>query len=164
MERAWGAPRADVTGTPTVWPSAGATDTDSAGTVAENENIAIDWAYINYKSPIGVFDVGIMNDGSTGTIFGNSTAPAGRIKYSYTMAPFTLNLAYTKVRERSHTAKLASNFTDADNDKYGIEGVYRWKDGLAAVQVNYYHYRANRPAMSATVTIEAFIILLPLTL
>jgi hypothetical protein len=139
MERAWGVPRsaADT-----------ALDIDSAGTIAENENIAIDWAYINYKAPIGVFDVGIMNDGSTGTIFGNSTAPAGRIKYSYTMAPFTLNLAYTKVRERSHTAKLASNFTDADNDKYGIEGVYRWKDGLAAIQVNYYNYRANRPGAS----------------
>ena len=42
----------------------------------ENENIAIDWAYINYKSPIGTFDIGIMNDGSTGTIFGNSYAPS----------------------------------------------------------------------------------------
>ncbi len=88
MERAWGANRS-------------AADTalaaDSAGTRAENENIAIDWAYINYKSPIGVFDVGYMNEGATGTIFGNSYAPAGRIKYSYTYAPVTINLAYTKV-------------------------------------------------------------------
>ena len=52
MERAWGASRSDVSKTPAV---------DSAGTVAENENIAWDWAYVEYKSPIGVFNVGYMN-------------------------------------------------------------------------------------------------------
>ncbi|MFZ2417587.1 MAG: hypothetical protein WAW22_03625, partial [Smithellaceae bacterium] len=46
MERAWGATRS-ATGTTLAL--------DSAGTVAENENIAFDWAYIEYKSPIGVF-------------------------------------------------------------------------------------------------------------
>jgi hypothetical protein len=65
MERAWGAPRSLASTTLAL---------DSAGTTAENENIAFDWAYINYKSPIGSFDVGIMNDGSTGTYLKQRTA------------------------------------------------------------------------------------------
>ncbi|MCK7505197.1 MAG: hypothetical protein MZV70_14660 [Desulfobacterales bacterium] len=52
--------------------------TDSAGTVAENENIAFDWAYVEYKSPIGVFNVGYMNYGSTGTIFGNNSRSSSK--------------------------------------------------------------------------------------
>ncbi|OGP66903.1 MAG: hypothetical protein A2W27_08705 [Deltaproteobacteria bacterium RBG_16_44_11] len=137
LERVWGGPRSSASTTLAA---------DSAGTGAENENIAFDWAYINYKSPIGTFDVGYMNDGSTGTIFGNSYAPAGRIKYSYTIAPFTINLAYTKVLEKSHTAVASSSYADNDNNKYGIEGVYSWKDGKAGIQVNYYDYRQNRPS------------------
>jgi hypothetical protein len=137
MQRAWGASRS----------APGTTiDADSSATPAENENIAIDWAYINYQSQIGIFDVGIMNDGATGTIFGNSYAPAGRIKYSLPIGPFSINAAYTKVKEGSTTAKNASNVTDADNDKYGLEGVYRWKGGMAGAQLNYYRYAETRPA------------------
>ena len=137
MERAWGATRS-ATGTTLAL--------DSAGTVAENENIAFDWAYIEYKSPIGVFSAGYMNDGSTGTIFGNSYSPKGRIKYSNTFGPVTLNLAYTKEKELSNTAIYAGNTADADNDKYGIEGVYNWKGGKAGLNVNYYNQRDNRTA------------------
>ena len=138
LERIWGGTRS-ATGT--------TLDVDSAGTRAENENIAFDWVYINYKSRIGTFDVGVMNDGSTGTIFGNSLAPAARIKYSYTFAPVTINLAYTKVKEKSHNAVTSSTVTDADNNKYGIEGVYSWKGGKAGLQVNYYDYRENRSTL-----------------
>ena len=92
MERAWGAART-ATGT--------ALAADSSGTIAENENIAFDWAYIEYKSPIGIFSAGYMNDGSTGTIFGNSYSPKGRIKYSNSFGLVALNLAYTKEKEAS---------------------------------------------------------------
>jgi hypothetical protein len=136
---------------------------DSAGTTAENENIAFDWVYIDYKSPIGIFAVGIMNDGSTGTVFGNSLAPAARIKYSYTAGPVTLNLAYTKVKEQSYSANNTTytkagvagspiDYSDADNDKYGIEGVYKWKDGLVGLNVNYYRYAENRRLVSVPAT------------
>jgi hypothetical protein len=137
LERAWGSDR--------YAPGTDSITKDSAGTTAENENIAIDWAYINYKSPIGTFDVGIMNDGSTGTIFGNSYAPAGRIKYSLPIGAFTINAAITKVKESSETAKNIVTSADADQDKYGIEGVYSWKDGKAGFQVNYYRYADTRP-------------------
>ena len=137
LERAWGAARS----TPGTTLAA-----DSAGTAAENENIAFDYAYIDYKSPIGTFDVGYMNDGATGTIFGNSYAPAGRIKYSYEIASFTLNLAYTKVKEQSYSVvSPTTTFADGDDDKYGIEGVYKWKDGKAGIQINYYDYADAKP-------------------
>jgi hypothetical protein len=138
MERAWGAARSTV--------GVATRSADSAGTDAENENIAFDWAYIEYKSPIGAFAVGYMNDGSTGTIFGNSYGPKARIKYSKSFGPATLNLAYTKEGELSNTAIYNGNTTDADKDKYGIEGVYSWKGGKAGLNVNYYNQRDKRTA------------------
>ncbi|MCE5211544.1 MAG: hypothetical protein LLG40_08320 [Deltaproteobacteria bacterium] len=138
MERIWGGARSESSTTLAA---------DSYGTAAENENIAVDWAYINYVSPVGKFDIGIMNDGSTGTIFGNSYAPKPRIKYSYSKDAFTLNLAYTKEKDQSRSAvATGTSFTDGDNNKYGIEGVYAWKDGKAGLQINYYDYAEKRPA------------------
>jgi hypothetical protein len=138
LERAWGAPRSSTGTTLAV---------DSAGTTAENENIAFDWTYIDYVSPIGTFDVGYMNYGSTGTIFGNNSTPQGRIKYSYTIGPATINAALSKIKEQSLTAKNPGvTTTDADQDVYHLEGVYKWKDGLAGLNVNYYRYADTRPA------------------
>ena len=140
LERIWGGARGTT-------PDPITAAADSAGTRAENENIAVDWAYIDYVSPIGTFDVGIMNYGATGTIFGNGSYPAGRIKYSYTIGPATINADITKVLDKSYSAvTTTSNFTDADNDAYAIEGVYKWKDGLAAMKVIYYNYAGTRPA------------------
>lgn len=138
MERVWGGARNNP-GTSLA--------KDSYETAAENENIAVDWVYVDYVSPVGTFDVGIMNDGSTGTIFGNSLAPAARIKYSRAMAPFTLNLAYTKGKDQGYSAiNSTQTATDADNDKYGIEGVYAWKkDGKAGLNINYYRYAEKSP-------------------
>ncbi len=138
MERAWGASRSNV---PVVTTNA----VDSAGTVAENENIVFDWAYVNYRAPIGVFDAGYMNYGSTGTIFGNNSAPQGRIKYSLPIGPFTINTAISKVKEKSLTAINAVTTADADNDVYHLEGVYSWKTGRAGLNVNYYRSAENRP-------------------
>ena len=135
MERAWGAPRkaADT-----------ALAADSYGTTAENENIAFDWAYIDYASPIGLFQVGLMEDGSTGTIFGNSLTTAGRIKYAYTIGPVSVKADITKVTDNSSTAKTPVTYTDGDKDKYGIEGVYAWKDGRAGMKVSYQNYADNK--------------------
>jgi hypothetical protein len=138
LERAWGAARS-APGT--------AVAVDSFGTTAENENIAFDWAYINYTSPVGIFEVGLMNDGSTGTIFGNSLNPAGRIKYSYITGPLRINADITKGKEQSLTAKFTTlNASDADNNKYGLEAIYSWKGGFAGAKVTYYNYAENRPA------------------
>ncbi len=141
MERAWGATRS-ATGT--------ALAVDSAGTVAENENIAIDWVYIDYKSAIGTFLVGYMNYGSTGTIFGNSSAPQARIRFNRMFGPINVWASISKVKENSKTAinpvpPATAAFADSDNDVYHLEGIYSWKSGRAGLNVNYYNYANTRP-------------------
>ncbi len=140
MDRAWGASRSDSSDPK----KGGARAVDSAGTVAENENFVFDWAYIEYKAPIGVFNVGYMNYGSTGTIFGNNSAPEARIKYSYTIGPVTINPAISKVKEGDRGTFNPTGVTDTDNDVYHLEGIYKWKSGSAGLNVNYYNYAGNR--------------------
>ncbi len=140
MERAWGATRS-ATGT--------ALAVDSAGTVAENENIAIDWVYIDYKSAIGTFLVGYMNYGSTGTIFANSSAPQARIRFNRMFGPINVWASISKVKENSKTAinpvpPATAAFTDADNDVYHLEGIYNWKSGRVGLNINYYNTAADR--------------------
>jgi hypothetical protein len=88
-----------------------------------------------------------MNDGATGTVFGDSYNPNGRIKYSLTIVPVTLNLAYTKVKDTSYNVQgPATTWSDGDQDKYGIEGIFTWKDGRAGLNINYYRYADTKPA------------------
>ena len=144
MERAWGAARSTAITT---------AQADSAGTAAESENIAFDWAYISYASPIGTFDVGYMNDSATGTVFANSSAPGAKIKYTYTIGPATIMADITKVKDQSLTAKNAVTYTDGDNDKYGIEGVYAiTKDARAGMKITYYNYDEKSPGVSSATT------------
>jgi len=50
------------------------------------------------------------------------------------------------MKDRSYSAvTTGTNFTDGDNDKYGLEGVYTWKDGKAGLNINYYNKAEHRP-------------------
>jgi len=139
LERIWGGARSAPTSgslTP-VSPLA----VDSAGTVAENENLAFDWAYIDYVSPIGTFDIGYQEVGNTGTVFGNSTTPGGRIKYtSLPFGPLTIKLDITKVADNSYSYNNPVSYTNADDNQYGLEGVYQWKGGKAGMKIQYNDY------------------------
>jgi len=136
LERVWGGARS-AAGTPAI---------DSAGTRAENENIAFDYAYIDYTSPIGQFKVGMMPFGTTGTVFADSNTPKATIKYGYTRGPATIYLGYTKIQDNSDSAVTTSpNVTDADQDYYAIEGVYTFKDGKAGMKASHYRYADTRP-------------------
>ena len=82
-----------------------------------------------------------MDDGRTGTVFGNSYSTLGRIKWNNTFGPFTIAADITKSKDQSYSAVTSTaTATDADNDKYGLEGVYQWKDGKAGMKVTYYRY------------------------
>lgn len=65
MERAWGSART-APGT-ALETAVGTSTATSSGTVAENENIAFDYCYLTYYSPIGRFRVGIQQDTVWGT-------------------------------------------------------------------------------------------------
>lgn len=124
MERAWGATRS-APGT--------ALDTQSAGTRAENENIAFDWAYVNYVSNIGIWDIGFQSNSTWGTVFGNSNTFAPKIKWSLPIGPWTVAAQIVKSKEGSRTAINPSSQSDADSDMLYLHFIYKWKTGSGGV-------------------------------
>jgi hypothetical protein len=153
MERIWGGARsAPAYGTlsPVTGQGYSPLAIDSAGTTAENENIAFDLAYIDYVSPIGTFDVGYMMTATTGTVFGNNSTPGARLKYtSNPLGAFTISADITKIADNSYNAVNSStyfaNVTNADNTQYGLEGYYKWTDGKAGMKITYYNYDSTEP-------------------
>jgi hypothetical protein len=130
MERAWGANRS-VPSTSLEW--------GSAGTTAENENIASDWAYVQYASPIGTFTVGYQNDGAWGTVFGDSSIPQGKIGWSMQMGRLSLLAQIVKFYENNKTLTNPGVKTaDRDADQYIIGLIYNWKSGEAGMRYTLY--------------------------
>ena len=138
MERIWGGARS----------APGTTiDTQSAATRAENENIGFDWAYVEYVSPIGMFDIGYMDDGGWGTVFGDSSIPQGILSWAAQMNGWTAFLQLVKIGDNSRSAVTSStNATDSDTDKYQGGFLYEWKGGTqAGLLVIYYRDASTRP-------------------
>ena len=153
LERIWGGARsASASGTLSPVSGAGYSPLaiDSAGTTAENENIAFDLAYIDYVSPIGTFDVGYMMTSTTGTVFSNNSTPGARLKFtSNPFGAFTISADITRIADNSYNSVNSStyfaNATNADNTQYGLEGYYKWKDGKAGMKITYYNYSSTEP-------------------
>ncbi|MBN1473067.1 MAG: hypothetical protein JW914_00485 [Syntrophaceae bacterium] len=125
MERIWGGIRS----TPGIAP-----DSLSAGTRAENENIAFDWAYIHFASKLGLWRVGYMPDGAWGTVFADTTTPAGVIALSYATGPWYFIIKTVKLKDNSYSAvNTTTTATDVDTDKYAAAFKYSWKGGSAGV-------------------------------
>lgn len=138
MKRAWGAQRSN----PGI-----ALDTASAGTRAENENIAFDWAYIQFASLLGIFRAGYMNDNVWGTVFADGAGPKGKVAWSYLQGPWFVTVQIVKMGENSYTAtKNTVTSSDVDNDKYCAAVRYSWKGGEAGVLGGVGRDGTNRPA------------------
>ena len=129
MERIWGGTRSNP----------GTYDGTSAATRAESENIAFDLAYINYVSPIGLFEVGYQPDYVWGTVFGNrSNGPtAGIITYGVPIGPVTIVAQYAKEADLSASAVTSSSVTDNDYDSYRLGAIYNFKGGEAGALLLY---------------------------
>jgi len=116
MERMWGGVRSN--------PGTGL-DTLSAGTRAENENIAFDLLYAHYDSPIGTFKVGYQIDAAWGTIFMDSSMPRGTVAWSLTKGPMFYYLGFKKFDDKSYSAVTTTTTqTDVDRDKYALAVKY----------------------------------------
>ena len=127
MERIWGGARTSPSDY-NVWRDSWW----SAGTPAENENIAFDVVYIDYNSPIGEFKIGYMPDYDWGTIFMNwSERNTGQIRYTWSNGPFTLLAIYAKEFDNSYSYITSSynEDTDVDWDSYRIGGIYKFNTG-----------------------------------
>jgi len=140
MERAWGASRTD---------SGTENDTMSAGTRAENENIAFDLAYITYISPIGLFEVGYQIDETWGTTFGASSNPKGLITYGIKAGNLTLGTRIGKDMELSRTSNNPTGDADKDQSFYTLFGIYGWKTGEAGLLFRYIKNNQYRDAFAA---------------
>ncbi len=136
MERAWGAarfapasgPENLLAGTPT------ALDERSAGTRAENENIAFDLLYVQYASPIGLFAAGYQIDGAWGLTFGNTSVPTPKIVYILPIKDFMIGLQMGKNPDGelswgTWNGSVRNGAIDRDNNfytafvRYGTKGL-----------------------------------------
>ncbi|ESP62870.1 hypothetical protein SMITH_269 [Smithella sp. ME-1] len=147
MERIWGGQRSGY---------GGKDDDDdydprSAGTRAENENIAFDLVYIDYTAPIGQFRVGYQKESTWGTIFGNNgeATPTGQIRYDNTFGAFSVVAMIAKMTDYSYSAVTSASSTDQDYDSYRVGGVYKFKNdkvnGEAGVLLIYGRDATNKP-------------------
>jgi hypothetical protein len=158
LERVWGGARsAQASGTLSPVSGAGYSPLaiDSAGTTAENENIAFDLAYIDYVSSIGTFDVGYMMISTTGTVFANNSTPGPRIKFtSNPFGGFNISADITKIADNNYNAANSStyiaNATNSDNTQYGLEGWYTLKGGKAGMKITYYLYDSTEPYLTTS--------------
>ncbi|PKN39139.1 MAG: hypothetical protein CVU62_02765 [Deltaproteobacteria bacterium HGW-Deltaproteobacteria-2] len=130
MERIWGGARS--------YPGYGGAsphensglDSTSAGTRAENENIAFDLVYIDYTAPVGQFRVGYQKESTWGTIFGNNgeATPTGQIRYDGTFGAFSVVAMIAKMTDFSYSAVTYEDQTDHDYDSYRVGGIYKFKN------------------------------------
>jgi len=136
MERIWGGARSE---------SGTTLDSVSAATRAENENIGFDWAYVEYVSPIGMFDVGYMDDGSWGTVFGDTSTPQGIASWAAQMKGWTVFFQLVKISDNSKSAvNPSATLTDNDMDKYQGGFIYDWKGNQAGLLFMYYRDAITR--------------------
>jgi len=119
-----------------------------------DRNFDFDIVYIDYTSPIGLFQVGYMPDYVWGNIWSNrSTGPtSGQIKYIVPIpnTPVTLVAAYAKEGENSYFLDNTTGsalVADRDYDSYRAGGVFSFKDGEAGLLFIY-----NRDASSRGIT------------
>jgi hypothetical protein len=154
MERAWGAARSAPSAI--MADTGGAGSSMSAGTVAENENIAFDWAYIRYQSPIGEFRVGWQDDGPWGTVFGDTSYVNARVLWLDTYGPLLVLAGIVQLSDTSYTAKNPLNQSDTDNIKYALGAAYMGKWGSAGLLVGWWRYASFRTTNEATSGVGSF--------
>ncbi len=154
LERIWGALRS----APSTIPDS---VSPSAGSRAENENIAFDWAYLSYSSPLGLFNIGYQNDGAWGTIFGDTSKPNPKISWILTAGQWNYLLQIIKVAENNSTAVNPSTATDLDYDKIVAAFWYNWKGGEAGVLGYMARNAANRGGAVPPASMQKFYGLLP---
>jgi len=143
MERAWGATRSlpNTTAVPA-----------SMGTKAENENIAFDYAYLNYATPIGTFQVGSRPGGAWGTVFADSSAPAWRLYYkSPSYSGFQWMAIVQKSSDKSYSANNPTAVrADQDYNIYYPAFIYTAKSWSAGVLGAYYNDATGRAGTADT--------------
>ncbi len=143
MERAWAAARFNPNG------GVGALDDRSAGTRAENENIAFDLAYVQYVSPIGIFLAGYQIDGAWGTTFGDTSMPTPKIGYMLPIKGFVIGLQTGKNPDGERSwgtwnGSVQNGAVDRDNNFYTAFVRYSTKGIETGILFKYIRNAVNK--------------------
>ena len=126
LERVWGQEAAIGTPNPS-------TTSATSGGYRDENNIAWERAYVTFNLGPGFFDVGYAAEGYWSPIaFGNTTGSAGLIRYTAPFGPMTLSAYWEKVKEQEFEPTIYNN---GDYDRYALQGWYKWKSGLAGLQL-----------------------------
>ncbi|HDQ04697.1 MAG TPA: hypothetical protein ENN23_09095 [Deltaproteobacteria bacterium] len=138
LERIWGGARSN--------PASTTSDMGSAGTRAENENIAFDWVYLSYASKIGLWRVGYMNDGAWGTVFMDSSTPRGKVAWAYRAPNWMFTIQTAKMAENNFSAvNPTATASDVDANKYCMAFRYKWKSAEAGILIGLGRSASNKP-------------------
>jgi hypothetical protein len=149
LERIWGGARS-LPGTAYLNDANGLSE--SLGTRAETENIAMRLAYIDYTSPIGLFKIGYMEDYVWGTAWGDrgSGTPAGQIMYMMQSGPFVGLIDYAAEANNSFSYNNSTSATDRGADSYRIAGIYNFKGGETGLLLLWNRDASNRGDITTT--------------
>jgi hypothetical protein len=141
MEKVWGAPRGSYV-VPTATVNNDTTD---------SENIRFENAFVTFAVPIGTFEVGYMNRGAWGTVYGNNseTDNGARARYIFVTGPVTVRAVWDKVEGyKGVSTSSAPTAAEHDSEKFALEGWYKWSAGEAGVQLQYVLDSSNADSLT----------------
>jgi hypothetical protein len=149
LEKPWGYGYAGVTADS--WRVGGAlanafdvTNRQSAGvgTARVQENLEFEYAYLDFTTKIGRFNIGYQNFINWGTVFLNTDAAIPGIKYFVPIGPVTLVAA---IEKRVDQNAGATGTSDADGNVYDIGGIFKFGAGEAGLLYQFGDRKENRP-------------------
>ncbi|MEW6261949.1 MAG: porin [Thermodesulfobacteriota bacterium] len=156
----------------------------NAGTTDSKLDFEIRYAWMDIKSPFGLFQAGRMPGGKAGlsllgwsgsTVMGagigDNTADDGsygnsgardRLQWTLPMGPFTLNVCYDKLAENDSSTGAAAlgnmgREYDQDWDEYSVTGIYKFANGGVAMTMAYDRGHAQFQNIAGTVPLAALL-------
>jgi hypothetical protein len=114
----------------------------SIATRTEEENVAFNLAYIEYASPIGLFNVGYIHDNAWGLTNGFAQSDenghtTGGIEYILPVGPFYFGGILYKEGSGRYTAVTPATAIDVDWDRYIVFALFNFKGGDVGLMGTY---------------------------
>ncbi|MDY6791471.1 MAG: hypothetical protein SWH54_09405 [Thermodesulfobacteriota bacterium] len=151
----WGnadADNATVTGVQLFNSAGGPAGTSVVDSEEYDDNIDWDWAYLQFKTGIGMFLVGRQNGNVWGTDFIDSAGPRDRVTWIVPINNLYLAGVYEKNAEYDSDDV---NEGSSDNDKYYLTATYKGEGFKAGLLYGYYKYRTFQDMAQASDTAAA---------
>lgn len=127
---------------------------------ADDDNIDFDRAYISWKSPIGLFEVGRMMGVVWGTSFCDDESDTDRIKYVLPISMGEGKLYIGVVAEKVTENDKGPLVSEADNDKYYIGATYvakSYRTGLLSAFYNFKTFQDPGQSLATEVYYENYV-------